>query len=69
MARQINQKIWLQKQVDINEEQRAKIIKLCNNMDVMLEVVFYHTMTDAACRYLCLSLQFGHITLTVYFIV
>ncbi|XP_046682784.1 uncharacterized protein LOC124369092 [Homalodisca vitripennis] len=48
LEEQKRQKTRLLKQVQENEEQLARMLDLHNQLDVMLEVVMYHTMTDEA---------------------
>uniref|UniRef100_A0A1B6MR43 Uncharacterized protein n=1 Tax=Graphocephala atropunctata TaxID=36148 RepID=A0A1B6MR43_9HEMI len=48
MEEQKRQKARLLKQVQENEEQLSRMLDLHNQLDVMLEVVMYHTMTDEA---------------------
>uniref|UniRef100_A0A1B6ENF8 Uncharacterized protein n=3 Tax=Cuerna arida TaxID=1464854 RepID=A0A1B6ENF8_9HEMI len=48
LEEQKRQKTRLLKQVQENEEQLARMLDLHNQLDVMLEVVMYHTMTEEA---------------------
>lgn len=48
---QLKHKARLQQQVDLNEEQKSRILKLRNSMDVLLEVIVYHTLTEDAVKF------------------